>query len=257
MLATPSPHYQSPRHHRETCDAAARWSEVPFIIDGVLVYVEDVDAHFERARAAGANILSQVESGAASDTASRISRVIGGCSSIGSPHPRRACAPTLMASNPKRRKVDPLNELRQRHYEAGHGDADAFNRQHAKGKLTARERINRLVDRNSFEEIDIFATHRASGFGLESRRVPGDGVVTGMAKIDGRDVVLFSHDSSGLRGFARRGFRGEGHQGDGPRAAKPDPDHRDQRLRRRTDPGRRCFAGRLRGDLLANVEASG
>ena len=101
-----------------------------------------------------------------------------------------------MASTPKRKKVDPLNELRQRKYEAGHGDADAFNRQHAKGKLTARERINRLVDRNSFEEIDIFATHRATGFGLENRRVPGDGVVTGMAKIDGRDVMLFSHDAS-------------------------------------------------------------
>src|ERR1700704_2035180 len=101
-----------------------------------------------------------------------------------------------MGSNPKHHKVDPLNELRQRKYEAGHGDADAFNRQHAKGKLTARERIGRLVDRNSFEEIDIFAKHRASGFGLEDRRVPGDGVVTGMGKIDGRDVVLFSHDAS-------------------------------------------------------------
>jgi uncharacterized glyoxalase superfamily protein PhnB len=63
MLATPSPHYQSPRHHRESCEAAAKWSEVPYIIDGVLVYVEDVDLHFERARAAGATILSEVESG--------------------------------------------------------------------------------------------------------------------------------------------------------------------------------------------------
>src|SRR5436309_2101454 len=86
------------------------------------------------------------------------------------------------------RKVDPLNELRQRKYEAGHGDAEAFNRQHAKGKLTARERISRLVDRNSFEEIDLFARH--------SGGVPGDGVVTGLAKIDGRDVMLFSHDAT-------------------------------------------------------------
>jgi acetyl-CoA carboxylase carboxyltransferase component len=86
------------------------------------------------------------------------------------------------------RKVDPLNELRQRKYEAGHGDAEAFNRQHAKGKLTARERISRLADRNSFEEIDLLAKHRDG--------VPGDGVVTGMAKIDGRDVMLFSHDAS-------------------------------------------------------------
>src|ERR1700694_3408846 len=101
-----------------------------------------------------------------------------------------------MDTTPKHRKVDPLNELRQRRYDAGHGDAEAFNRQHAKGKLTARERVARLVDRNSFEDIDIFAKHRASGLGLEDRRVPGDGVVTGMGKIDGRDVVLFSHDAS-------------------------------------------------------------
>jgi acetyl-CoA carboxylase carboxyltransferase component len=101
-----------------------------------------------------------------------------------------------MPANPKGHKVDPLNQLRQRKYEAGHGDAEGFNRQHAKGKLTARERIARLVDRNSFEEIDIFATHRAQGFGLESKRVPGDGVVTGMGKLDGRDVMLFSHDAS-------------------------------------------------------------
>jgi acetyl-CoA carboxylase carboxyltransferase component len=94
------------------------------------------------------------------------------------------------------RKVDPLNLLRQRKYEAGHGDAEAFHRQHSKHKLTARERVSRLVDRNSFEEIDIFATHRATGFGLDSRRIPGDGVVTGMAKIDGRDVMLFSHDAT-------------------------------------------------------------
>ncbi len=63
MLATPSPHYQGPRRHREECEAAARWSEVPYIIDGVLVYVDDVDAHFARAKAGGATILSAVEQG--------------------------------------------------------------------------------------------------------------------------------------------------------------------------------------------------
>jgi PhnB protein len=63
MLATPTPDYQSPKHHRETCEAAAKWSKVPYIIDGVLVYVEDVDAHFQRAREAGATILSEVETG--------------------------------------------------------------------------------------------------------------------------------------------------------------------------------------------------
>jgi propionyl-CoA carboxylase beta chain len=97
---------------------------------------------------------------------------------------------------PRHRKVDPLNQLRQRKFEAGHGDAEAFNRQHAKGKLTARERISRLVDRNSFEELDLFATHRARGLGLEDKRIPGDGVVAGMARIAGRDVMLFSHDAT-------------------------------------------------------------
>ena len=61
MLANPTPDYQSPKHHRESCAAAEAWSKVPYIIDGVLVYVDDVDAHFERAQAAGAAILSGVE----------------------------------------------------------------------------------------------------------------------------------------------------------------------------------------------------
>jgi len=59
MMATPSPDYQGPKMHRESCEAAAKWSTVPYIIDGVLVYVDNVDEHFERARAAGANILSE------------------------------------------------------------------------------------------------------------------------------------------------------------------------------------------------------
>jgi len=61
MLATPTPDYQGPKHHRETCAAASRWSRVPYIIDGVLVQVDDVVGHCERARAAGAVILSEPE----------------------------------------------------------------------------------------------------------------------------------------------------------------------------------------------------
>lgn len=64
MLASaPSPHYQAPRRHREHCEIARRWSEVPWIIDGVLVYVDDVAAHHARATAAGATILSVPEDG--------------------------------------------------------------------------------------------------------------------------------------------------------------------------------------------------
>jgi PhnB protein len=59
MLAEPTPDYQSPKHHRETCAAARKWSLVPYIIDGVLVQVDDVAAHCERARAAGALVLSE------------------------------------------------------------------------------------------------------------------------------------------------------------------------------------------------------
>jgi uncharacterized glyoxalase superfamily protein PhnB len=61
MLGNPSPRYESPKTHREHCQAAARWSETPFVVDGVHVYVDDVEAHLERARAAGARILSEVE----------------------------------------------------------------------------------------------------------------------------------------------------------------------------------------------------
>jgi uncharacterized glyoxalase superfamily protein PhnB len=59
MLATPSPDYRGPKSHRESCEQARKWSSVPYIIDGVLVYVKDVRAHFEHARNAGASILSE------------------------------------------------------------------------------------------------------------------------------------------------------------------------------------------------------
>ena len=63
MLATPSSDYQSPLAHRAHCDAAAAWSRAPWVIDGVLVYVGDIEAHRERALAAGATMLSSIESG--------------------------------------------------------------------------------------------------------------------------------------------------------------------------------------------------
>jgi uncharacterized glyoxalase superfamily protein PhnB len=61
MLATPSPDYEGPKKHREGCEQAAKWSSVPYIIDGVLVYVADVSAHYEHARRSGARILSELE----------------------------------------------------------------------------------------------------------------------------------------------------------------------------------------------------
>ncbi|HET7420106.1 MAG TPA: VOC family protein [Candidatus Dormibacteraeota bacterium] len=61
MVATPSLNYRGPKRHREQCEIARSWHDVPYIIDGVLVYVEDVEAHFDRAKANGATILSPVE----------------------------------------------------------------------------------------------------------------------------------------------------------------------------------------------------
>ena len=63
MLASPTPEYRSPKRHRETCEQARKWSAVPWIIDGVLVYVDDLDRHLARAKAAGATILSDIEEG--------------------------------------------------------------------------------------------------------------------------------------------------------------------------------------------------
>lgn len=63
MLASPTPDYEGPKRHRENCERARRWSAAPWIIDGVLVMVDDLDAHFARARAVGATILSEIEEG--------------------------------------------------------------------------------------------------------------------------------------------------------------------------------------------------
>ncbi len=63
MLATPSPEYEGPKQHREHCEQARRWSAVPWVIDGVLVTVDDVDAHYARAKRAGAVMLSDPEDG--------------------------------------------------------------------------------------------------------------------------------------------------------------------------------------------------
>ncbi|MDT0342309.1 acyl-CoA carboxylase subunit beta [Streptomyces litchfieldiae] len=79
--------------------------------------------------------------------------------------------------------------------EATHaGSARAVEKQHAKGKLTARERVDLLLDEGSFTELDEFARHRATGFGIENNRPYGDGVVTGYGTVDGRPVAVYSQD---------------------------------------------------------------
>ncbi|MEL3972451.1 acyl-CoA carboxylase subunit beta [Rossellomorea oryzaecorticis] len=88
-----------------------------------------------------------------------------------------------------------INELydRRREVELGGGDAK-IDKQHEKGKLTARERIDILVDPGSFVELNPFIEHRCSDFGLNGVNGPGDGVVTGYGKVDGKPIYLFSQD---------------------------------------------------------------
>ncbi len=85
--------------------------------------------------------------------------------------------------------------LERRRYEAVHaGSAQAVQKQHARGKLTARERIDLLLDEGSFTEFDELARHRAHDFGIQGNRPYGDGVVTGHGTVDGRPVCVFSQD---------------------------------------------------------------
>jgi len=74
------------------------------------------------------------------------------------------------------------------------GGEDKIQKEHEKGRLTTRERIDRLLDPGSFVEIDEFVVHRCTDFGMDKRKVLGDGVVTGYGTIDGRKVFIFSQD---------------------------------------------------------------
>jgi propionyl-CoA carboxylase beta chain len=88
-----------------------------------------------------------------------------------------------------------IADLQRRRDEAIHaGSERAVERQHAKGKMTARERVERLLDPGSFTELDELARHRATDFGMTANRPYGDGVVTGFGTIDGRPVCVFSQD---------------------------------------------------------------
>ena len=88
-----------------------------------------------------------------------------------------------------------IADLERRRYEAVHaGSAAAVEKQHARGKLTARERVGLLLDEGSFTELDQLARHRAHDFGIAGNRPYGDGVITGTGTIDGRPVAVYSED---------------------------------------------------------------
>ena len=94
-----------------------------------------------------------------------------------------------MSAEDRREKLRRLREEAMRG-----GGEERVKRQHDQGKLTARERVAVLLDEGSFEELDMFVTHRTTDFGMADRKILGDGVVTGSGKIDGRPVFVFSQD---------------------------------------------------------------
>lgn len=94
------------------------------------------------------------------------------------------------------KKINELLHLRQE--ALGGGGFKRNSKRHAQGRLSARERLDLLLDEGSFEEFDMLKTHRCRNFGMEERQYPGDGVVTGYGTIKGRLVFVFSQDATVL-----------------------------------------------------------
>ncbi len=92
------------------------------------------------------------------------------------------------------KKLKRLEELK-REAELGGGE-ERLEAQHAKGKLSARERLELLLDEGSFIELDRFVTHRSTEFGLEAMKILGDGVVTGYGQVNGRLIYVVSHNGN-------------------------------------------------------------
>jgi acetyl-CoA carboxylase carboxyltransferase component len=100
-----------------------------------------------------------------------------------------------------------LRRLREEALEGG--GRERIAEQHKRGKLTARERIDLLLDEGSFLEVDPFVRHRCTDFGMEKKRIPGDGVVTGYGAIDGRAAAVFAHDFTVFGGSLSEAFAGK------------------------------------------------
>ena len=92
-------------------------------------------------------------------------------------------------------QTEKIRELVEKRTQARLGGGEkAIAKQHEKGKYTARERIEMLLDAGSFEEMDMFVTHRCHNFGMEKKQILGDGVVTGYGTINGKLVYIFAQD---------------------------------------------------------------
>ena len=111
------------------------------------------------------------------------------------PRPCACGTLTLQTMATGKRQHDPIEELKRRSAEAeAGGGAERRERQHAEGKLSARERIDLLLDEGTFEELDKFVKHQCTDFGMAEQRPSGDGFVSGFGRIDGRIVYVFAQD---------------------------------------------------------------
>jgi propionyl-CoA carboxylase beta chain len=118
-----------------------------------------------------------------------------GCRAIPLSRARPVSGDAASADEDLRTTAGKIADLARRTGLAEHaGSAESVERQHARGKLTARERIDLLLDEGSFTEFDRFARHRATAFGMAGNRPYGDGVVTGFGTVDGRPVAVFAQD---------------------------------------------------------------
>ena len=167
------------------------------------------------------------------------------------PTPR--CSPPRAAatSSPPRQKApetyeEKLAQLQELREAALHSAPEAEEKQHARGKYTARERVEKLLDPGSFQELDTFVRHRTYDFDMQKNRPWGDAVVTGHGTIDGRTVCVFSQDFTVFGGSLGRGDGREDVQDHGPRRQDRLPGDRHQRLGRGAHPGGRRLAGLLR-----------
>ncbi|MEK8170424.1 carboxyl transferase domain-containing protein [Streptomyces sp. M19] len=110
-----------------------------------------------------------------------------------------------MSQSAEGRTARQLAELGRRREElAAQSDGEAKRRQHERGRLTARERIDALLDPGSFVELDALARHRTHQYGMRAKRPFGDGVVTGHGTVDGRRVCVFAQDFTVLGAASAR-----------------------------------------------------
>ncbi len=103
-------------------------------------------------------------------------------------------------------ELEPNSQLQERRKSTLEMDEESKKKRHQQGLLSARERVDKLLDQGSFIELDRYALHQCNEFGLDEKKRPGDGVITGQGMIDGRPVYIFAHDGTFFGGALGRAF---------------------------------------------------